>query len=189
MCWRGAEVTKYWITSRLTAHLYFDTRNVVHSCNTSRDFWDISEGLQAYVVAPIIMQAKHFSSKFGKFLGEHNTFLWRCDPTRVMASSFTRFSRSHTTTHHSRWDSSGRVISSSQRPLPDNTRHLQQTNIHAPGGIRTHSLSRRAAADLRLRPRSHWDRLGKHMASQNRSTWEATTQTSSQPAGLQNKFL
>ena len=26
-------------------------------------------------------------------------FLWRCDPTRVMASSFTRFSRSHTTTH------------------------------------------------------------------------------------------
>ena len=29
-------------------------------------------------------------------------FLWRCDPTRVMASSFLRFSRSHTTTHHSR---------------------------------------------------------------------------------------
>ena len=30
-------------------------------------------------------------------------------------------SRSHTTTHHSRQDSSGRVISSSQRPLHDNT--------------------------------------------------------------------
>ena len=29
-------------------------------------------------------------------------FLWRCNPTRVMASSFLRFSRSHTTTHHSR---------------------------------------------------------------------------------------
>ena len=27
-----------------------------------------------------------------------------------------------------------------------------------PGGIRTHNLSRRAAADLRLRPRGHWDR-------------------------------
>ena len=51
-------------------------------------------------------------------------------------------SRSHTTTNHSRYDSSGRVISSSQRPLPDNTRHSQQTNIHAPGGIRTHDLSR-----------------------------------------------
>jgi len=37
------------------------------------------------------------------------------------------------------------VISSSQRPLPDNTRHSQQTNIHAPGGIRTHDLGRWAA--------------------------------------------
>jgi len=28
-----------------------------------------------------------------------------------------------------------------------------------PGGIRTHDLRRRAAAELRLRPRGHWDRL------------------------------
>ena len=68
-------------------------------------------------------------------------------------------SRSHTTTHHSRQDSTRRVISSSQRPLPDNTQHSQQINIHALGGIRTHDLSRRAAPDLRLRPRGHWDRL------------------------------
>jgi hypothetical protein len=61
--------------------------------------------------------------------------LWRCDPTRVIASSFLRFSRSHTTTHHSQYDSSGRVISSLQRPLPDNTQHSQQTNIHAPVGF------------------------------------------------------
>jgi len=67
--------------------------------------------------------------------------------------------RSHTATHHSRYDSSGRVISLSQRPLPDNTQHSQQTNIHAPCGIRTHDISKRAAADLRLRPRGHWDRL------------------------------
>ena len=66
-------------------------------------------------------------------------------------------SRSHTTTHHSRQDSCGRVVSSSQRLLPENTQHSQQTNIHAPGGIRTHNLSRRAAADLCLRPRGHWD--------------------------------
>ena len=46
----------------------------------------------------------------------------------------------------------------SQRPLPDNTQPSQQTNIHAPSGIRTHNLSRRAAKDLRLRPRGHWDR-------------------------------
>jgi len=39
------------------------------------------------------------------------------------------------------------------------TQNSQQTNIHAPGGIRTHNLSRRAAADLHLRQRGHWDRL------------------------------
>ena len=61
--------------------------------------------------------------------------------------------------HHSQWDSSGRVINPSQRPLPVNTQHSQQTNIHAPGGIWTHSLSRQAAIDLRLRPYGHWDLL------------------------------
>ena len=34
--------------------------------------------------------------------------------------------RSHTTTHHNRQDSSGRVISPSQRTLPNNTQHSQQ---------------------------------------------------------------
>ena len=32
------------------------------------------------------------------------------------------------------------------------------TNIHAPGGIWTHDLSRRAEIHLRLNPRGHWDR-------------------------------
>jgi len=41
-------------------------------------------------------------------------------------------SRSLSMTHHSRLDSSGRVIGSSQRPLPDKTQHSQQTDIHAP---------------------------------------------------------
>jgi hypothetical protein len=75
-------------------------------------------------------------------------------------------SRSHTTTHHSLWDSSGRVISPSHRPLPGNTQHSKQTNIHAVGGIRTHNLNTRAAAKLRLRPRGCRDRqlslLGKN---------------------------
>jgi hypothetical protein len=56
-------------------------------------------------------------------------------------------------------DSSGRVISSWQIPLTDNTQHTQQTNFHNPGGILTHDRSRRAAVDLRLRPRGHWDRF------------------------------
>ena len=66
-------------------------------------------------------------------------------------------SRSHTTTHHSRYDPSGRVISSSQRALPNNTQHLRQKNIQASGGIRTRNFSRREAADLRLRLHGHWD--------------------------------
>ena len=56
-------------------------------------------------------------------------------------------------------DSSGRVISPSQRPLPHNTQQSQQTDIHAPGGIRNHDPIRRAAVDPRLRPRGHWVRL------------------------------
>ena len=36
--------------------------------------------------------------------------------------------------------------------------HSQQTNIHAPGWIRNHSLSRQVTADLRLRPHGYWDR-------------------------------
>jgi len=38
------------------------------------------------------------------------------------------------------------------------THHSQQTNIHAPGGIRTHDPSRQRAVYLRLRTRGHWDR-------------------------------
>ena len=44
-------------------------------------------------------------------------------------------------------------------PLPDNTQHSQDTNIHTPGGIRTCNPSNRAVEDLRLRPGGHWDRL------------------------------
>jgi hypothetical protein len=40
--------------------------------------------------------------------------------------------RSHTTTHHSRKDSSGRVINPSQSPLPDN-KHSQQTSTFPVG--------------------------------------------------------
>ena len=69
-----------------------------------------------------------------------------------------KVSISHTT-HHRRYNSSGRVINPSQRPLPDNTQHSQQTNIHDRGGIRTHNLSRREAENLCLRPCGHWDRL------------------------------
>ena len=62
---------------------------------------------------------------------------------------------SHTATHHSRCDSSGRVISLSQRPLPDNAQISQQINIHAHGGSWTRNPKKREAADQRLRPHGH----------------------------------
>jgi hypothetical protein len=68
-----------------------------------------------------------------------------------------RFVITHTDT---RWDSSGRVISPTQRPLPtqDNTTYTQETNIHVLRGIRTGDPGNQAAADPRLRPRGHWYR-------------------------------
>jgi len=42
--------------------------------------------------------------------------------------------------------------------LPDNTQHSHETDIHAPGGIRTHNPKKRSVADPRLRLRCHWDR-------------------------------
>jgi len=47
----------------------------------------------------------------------------------------------------------GLFCTSDQRPLPDNIRNSQQTDIHARGGIRTVNPSQRAAADPRLRSR------------------------------------
>jgi hypothetical protein len=61
-------------------------------------------------------------------------------------------SRSHSDTPHS-----GRVITPTQKPLPGKTQHALETDIHAPGGIRTRSPRQRAAVDPRLRPRDHWD--------------------------------
>ena len=99
------------------------------------------------------------------------------------ASSFARF-LDNTQTHHTRWDPSGRVISPSHRPLPENKQHSQQTNIHALSGIRTHNLSRRAAADLRLRPRGHSDRhFSKYLPAM--SYWVIVQQISPKLPSLQ----
>jgi hypothetical protein len=64
-------------------------------------------------------------------------------PNAVNGLLIHEVSRSHTTTHHSRLDSSGRGIGPSQGHLPDNTQHSEQTNIHSSSRIRTHNLSGR----------------------------------------------
>jgi len=53
---------------------------------------------------------------------------------------------------------SARVISLSQGPTPEKTRHSQKTDIYS---IRTRSPSKQAAADPCLRPRGYWG-IGLH---------------------------
>ena len=82
-------------------------------------------------------------------------------PPWAMASSFTRLldHTRHTTfgrTPLDEWPAHRRVFY-----LTIHNTHKRQTSMPPPhpGGIRTHNLSRQTAADLRLRPCGHWDRL------------------------------
>jgi hypothetical protein len=54
---------------------------------------------------------------------------------------------------------SRRAIGQTQRPLPDNTEHSQEKDIHAPGGIRIWNPIKQAAANPGLWPLGHWYRL------------------------------
>ena len=47
--------------------------------------------------------------------------------------------------------------------------NTHNTNIHAPGGIRTRNPSKQEAAELRLRPLGHWDRPDSNPQSQQAS--------------------
>jgi len=55
-------------------------------------------------------------------------------PQWARAPSFSRI-HDHTQTHHSRYDSSGRVISPTQRLLPENIQHSQQKASVSPVGF------------------------------------------------------
>jgi hypothetical protein len=57
--------------------------------------------------------------------------------------------------HYNLYDSSGRVIRPTQTPLPNNTRHSQKADFHAPGEIRNHNTNKQAAANPRLKPCGH----------------------------------
>ena len=87
-----------------------------------------------------------------------NTFVcfWRDIPQWARASSFVRF------LDHTQWRTTvGRTPleewSARRRDLYLTTHNTHNKHPSPPGGIRTHNLSRRAAADRRLRPRGRWD--------------------------------
>jgi len=77
-------------------------------------------------------------------------------PQWARASSFTRF-----LDHIQRRTTVGRIPlgegSARRINLYLTTHNTHKKHIHALGGIRTHNLSRRATAELRVRPRGQWD--------------------------------
>jgi len=70
-----------------------------------------------------------------QYLFKKLLFFWRNSPPLVQGLLIHEVSRLHTMTQHSQYDSYGRVMGSSQKPLPDNTHHSQQTDFHAPVGF------------------------------------------------------
>jgi hypothetical protein len=87
----------------------------------------------------------------------HHYHLWLCSPVRAMASSFTRFldqTRRRATvgrTPLDEWSARCRELY-----MTTHNTHSRQTFMPT-SGIRNHDSSRRAAVDLRLRTRGHWD--------------------------------
>ena len=93
-------------------------------------------------------------------------FSWRYNPFGcIFHSSVACFSlliRGFLITHNDAPQSVGLLWTSDQNVAETSTwQHTTITTDKHPclGGIRTHNLSRRAAEDLRLRTRGHWDRL------------------------------
>jgi len=100
-------------------------------------------------------------------------------PLWAMVSSFTRFlDHTQLLTAVDKTPLDERSARRRDLYLTTHNTHNRQTSM-SPGGIRTHNLSRWAAADLSLRPPGHWDRQRKQFAN-------AQILISSQP--LQERF-
>jgi len=127
--------------SKTLAHTYQTTR--CHTLVTHRSSWGSGRGRWDQGVWGSTDVAMHFF------------YHWATTPAGqdlVIEDSWSHSAR-HTTVGRTPLDE----WSSRRRDLY--TQHSQEINTHAFGGIRTHNLSRRAAANPRLRTRSHWDRL------------------------------
>ena len=88
-------------------------------------------------------------------------FFGPCSPTSSMTSLFMRF------LNHTQWRTTDGRAPLDEWPARC-TQHLQETDIHAAGGIQNHNLSRREAADLRLRERGHRDRQTQYVIKYTR---------------------
>jgi len=77
-------------------------------------------------------QQNYFWKNFPKIiLPLPNTYLFFSCRDRPLVSQRLIIQALRSQTHHSWYDSSGRVTSPTQRPISDNTQHSQETDIHA----------------------------------------------------------
>ena len=83
---------------------------------------------------------------------------WLKPPQWARTTSLSRL-YDHTQTHHTRYDISGRVISSSQIPVPDNTQHSQRQTSTPSTGFEPVILAIEWPQTPRHRQRDHGDRL------------------------------
>jgi len=112
-----------------------------------------------YVLLLLLLSSSSSSSSPSPLCRGCFCLLWRCGPMRAMAYSFLRF-LNHTQrriivgrTPLDEWSARRRDLY-----LTTHNTHNRQTSM-PPGEIRTHDLSKRVAADLRLRPSGYWDRI------------------------------
>ena len=120
----------------------------------TRDFLRFYADTRLLTMIPRTVWRRH-ETLYEKYHHWYSVCFWRKSPQWRRASTFTRFldhTQRRTTLGRSPLDE----WSVRRRDLYLTTQ--QQTDINAPGEIRTHNLSRRSAAGLRLRPRGHWDR-------------------------------
>jgi hypothetical protein len=86
-----------------------------------------------------------------------HSFTRACSPGWSFGLPFRGFLITHIQTHCrtplDEWSARRRGLY-----LHRTTQYINTTNIHSPSGIRTRDPSNQAAADLRLRPRGHWNR-------------------------------
>jgi hypothetical protein len=130
--------------------------------------WDILFPMQkqCYVVLSIIIKSAKISRTLTLVISIQPSNVSTA-PNRALAPSC-EVSQSHTIIH------TVGLLWTSDQPLAETSTYtgqhniyIQETNIQAPSGIRTRDPSIQATADLRLRPRSVWNRHGSHILEQN----------------------
>ena len=105
----------------------------LNSCKCYRIIHFIADSKETASPLPGTVNPAHGNNR----CPDHYFFFTRAQqPWWAKVSTLSRI-HDHTQTHHTRQKSSGWVICPSQRPLPDNTQHSWETNVHATGGIQT----------------------------------------------------